>query len=133
MLNARSPPVPNRLTELRDEEVGDVYISFTVMDEEAESGAGEPLKNLRPGLSQEGTPTFHKLVDSLLNEKKLGSGVKLEVEGGYVCSAMGNEFEEGLSLRSMGSGEANTVARVGDLGAEVTGMKEEPPRWETYV
>lgn len=127
MLNAISP-VPKRLTELSDEEVGDEYISFTVKEEDAESGAGEPLKNFRPGLSQEGTPTFHKLVDSLLEEKKLGSGEKLEVEGGYVCSAIGKEFEEGFDLISMGSGETITAPRTGDLDGEATGTKDELPR-----
>ena len=87
MLKARSPPCPGaRFNEVAVEGEGEVYISLTAIelaDEAPSVGIVEP-KIRRLGLSHEGTPTFHELVDSLDGEDTLGCEDEVKVDGGYV-------------------------------------------------
>lgn len=94
--------------------------------------------NIRLFLSQDGTPTLHELVDSLVNERRLGSSDEaVEVDGGYVCSLeeeVGKELVEGFDLNSKFSlVDVGGVLRSSGFGEVVKGTKEDPPRWETRV
>lgn len=94
--------------------------------------------NIRLFFSQEGTPTLHELVDSLVKERRLGSiDEAVEVDGGYVCSAVvgvGKELVEGFDLNSNCSlVDVGGVLCSNGFGEVVKGTKDDPPRWETRV
>jgi len=80
-----SPVPPDLLIGPGEVTVTAEYTSLTPAESNGESWllpANAP--NILRDLNHEGTPTFHELVLSLLNEGSLGYVEAREVEGGYV-------------------------------------------------
>lgn len=107
---------------------GDEYISFTAMDDADESAVDvdeDAPKMRRLGLSQEGTPTFHELVDSLDGEDTLGCEDEVKVDGGYVCCVSGRDCWV-APAGDMGS--EYVCGTLGLFGLDVTGTNDDGPR-----